>query len=98
MLLEILIHLLLYINWTCHFFSQLKAIGDMNNAAERIEDLERERSILANKADNKSLADQGQKLNVQKAAQEIQSVTDIQLSQMEKSIDNYKRENESMWN
>ena len=68
----------------------------MNSAAKRIEDLERERSILANKADNKSLADQGQKLNVQKAAQEIQNVTDIQLIQMEKTIDNYKKENESM--
>ena len=66
----------------------------MTNAAKRIEDLERERSVLANKADNKSLADQGQKLIVQKAAQDMQSVADIQLGQMEKTIDNYKKENE----
>ena len=66
----------------------------MANAAKRIEDLERERSVLANKADNKSLADQGQKLIVQKAAQDMQSVADIQLDQMEKTIDNYKKENE----
>ena len=68
----------------------------MSNAAKRIEDLEREKSTLVNKVDNKSLAEQSQQLNVRKIAQENQSVADIQVGQMERMVESYKQENEGI--
>ena len=68
----------------------------MSNAAKRIEVLEKEKSSLTNKVENKSLAEQSQQLNVQKVAQENQSVADIQLGQMERMLETYKHENEGI--
>ena len=68
----------------------------MSNAAKRIEVLEREKSTLVNKVDNKSLAEQSQQLNVQRVVQENQSVADIQLGQMERMLEGYKQENEGI--
>ena len=68
----------------------------MSNAAKRIEVLEREKSTLVNKVENKSLAEQSQQLNVQKVAQENQSVADIQLGQMERMLETYRHENEGI--
>ena len=68
----------------------------MSNAAKRIEDLERDKSTLVNKVDNKSLAEQNQQFNVQKVAQENQSVADIQVVQMERMVENYKEENKGI--
>ena len=68
----------------------------MSDAAKRIEVLEREKSTLVNKVENKSLAEQSQQLNLQKVAQENQSVADIQLDQMERMLETYKHENEGI--
>ncbi len=74
-----------------------QATSDMQDATQRIEDLQKSLSIQSNKADNKALAEQCAQSRMKKAAEETQSVTDIQLTQMKKAVDAYRTEIERMY-
>ena len=65
---------------------------EMSALRDQLSTTEQQKQQLTNKVDNQALATNRNQLQAQQNASQVQGVADVQLQQLEKMVDKYKKE------